>query len=239
MRFKAVLFDMFDTLMMIQKGHMFYQPALHKAYEHLTKNGVTATFPQFRTAYIKERDALYVKADQTMQEPHFNVRIANTLRNLGYPVDENSEIVVGATRTFCDEFIKYVAIDPDAKDMLMQLYGKVKLGVVSNFAIPECVLKLLSMHGLDSVFDVIIVSAAVNIRKPNIEIFKHALMALNVAASDAAFVGDTVDADVVGAKKAGMKTIYIERRLQKEAEAACPDQTIKSLIELPNALERC
>jgi len=37
----------------------------------------------------------------------------------------------------------------------------------------------------------------------------------------------------------GMKTIFIERRVQKEAETACPDQTIKSLGDLLCALERC
>jgi hypothetical protein len=34
-----------------------------------------------------------------------------------------------------------------------------------------------------------------------------------------------------------MKAIYIERRVQKESERFCPDQTIKSLSELALALE--
>ena len=52
-------------------------------------------------------------------------------------------------------------------------------------------------------------------------------------------MGDTVDADIKGAKDMGMKTVFIERREQKEAEQICPDQTIKSLNELTAALERC
>jgi FMN phosphatase YigB (HAD superfamily) len=52
-------------------------------------------------------------------------------------------------------------------------------------------------------------------------------------------MGDTVDADIQGAKSLGMRTIFIERRVQKEAEQICPDQTIKSLRELSAALERC
>ena len=51
------------------------------------------------------------------------------------------------------------------------------------------------------------------------------------------FVGDTADADILGAKAAGMKTILIERRVQEETEQACPDQTIKSLSELTEAIE--
>jgi putative hydrolase of the HAD superfamily len=79
----------------------------------------------------------------------------------------------------------------------------------------------------------------VNKRKPHPEIYQKALEKLGVEAAETVFVGDTVDADVQGAKAAGMKTIYIQRRPQENAEAACPDQTIKSLDQLPTAIKRC
>ena len=133
----------------------------------------------------------------------------------------------------------YVTIDKNAESMLRKLHGKYKLGIVSNFAIPECVTKLLEKHGLDGFFDVVVVSGAVNKRKPSVEIFRKALETLGVCAEEAVFVGDTVDADVQGAKAAGMRTIYIERRPQKDAETACPTQTIKNLNQLAKAIERC
>ena len=110
---------------------------------------------------------------------------------------------------------------------------------MSNFAIPECVSKLLEKHGLAGLFDVVVVSGAVNKRKPSPEIFQKALEKLGVDASEAVFVGDTVDADIQGAKNLGMRTIFIERRPQKEAEHTYPDQTIKNLNQLTTALEQC
>jgi putative hydrolase of the HAD superfamily len=110
---------------------------------------------------------------------------------------------------------------------------------VSNFAIPECIDKLLEKHDLNRFFDVVVVSATVNKRKPSPEIFQKALKKLGVCAETSVFVGDTADADIIGAKAAGMKTIFIERRLQKETEQACPNQTIKSLSELTKALKNC
>jgi putative hydrolase of the HAD superfamily len=83
-----------------------------------------------------------------------------------------------------------------------------------------------------------VVSGAVNKRKPSPEIFTDALKMLGVSASEAVFVGDTIDADVEGPKAVGMKVVYIERREQKKSEKFHPDQTIKSLNELPFALER-
>ncbi|MGB9842427.1 MAG: HAD family hydrolase [Candidatus Bathyarchaeales archaeon] len=239
MPLKAVLFDMFDTLMLIEHDHAFYEPSLKRMHKFLVKNGVKVRFSSFKDAYLKARDALYAEADAKLEEPHFNVRISNALRQLGFNFDVDSEVVAGATNAFCECFMEYVRIDEHAAAVLQKLHDKYKLGLVSNFAIPECVTKLLALHGLSKFFDVVVVSGAVNKRKPSLEIFQRALEKLGVSAAEAVFVGDTVDADVIGAKNAGMKTIFIERRVQKEAEQACPDQTIKSLSELTAALERC
>jgi putative hydrolase of the HAD superfamily len=239
MRIKAVLFDLFDTLMLIEHDHAFYRPSLRRAHEFLVQNGVDVSFDVFEDAYVAARDALYAEADARMEEPHFNLRVANALRSLGYDFPVSSGVVRGATLAFCKEFMRYVRVDENAKDVLSELRGKCKLGIVSNFAIPECVFRLLQKHGMDMFFDVVVVSGAVNKRKPSPEIFQKALGKLGVGASEAVFVGDTVDADIQGAKSVGMKTIFLERRSQKEAERIYPDQTIKNLNELMPAIESC
>ena len=234
---KAVLFDMFDTLLMIRKNHEFYSPSLMRMYRYLNKNGMNVSFGTFQKAYIKARDDLYAKADANLEEPHFNVRVSETLKSLGYNYDVSSPIVAAATAEFCEEFMTFVYLDENTEKLLRTLHGKYKLGIISNFAIPECVHKLLKTHDLDKLFDAIVVSGAVNKRKPSPEIFERALKALGVSASETVFVGDTLDADIEGAKAVGMKAIYIERRIEK-VEHVRPDQTIKSLSELPMVLER-
>lgn len=237
MPIKAVLFDMFDTLMMIERDHAFYHPSLRKLHAFLVQNGINTSFDTFKDAYVEARDALYAAADAQMEEPHFNLRIANALSSLGYDFDASSDIVRGATLAFCEEFMRYVRIDENARSALEKLHGKYKLGIVSNYAIPECVFKLLERHDLAGLFDAVIVSGAVNKRKPRPEIFQKALEKLCVDAESTVFVGDTVDADVQGPKSMGMKTIYIERRMQKELEQTRPDQTIKNLNQLAAAIE--
>ncbi len=234
---KAVLFDMFDTLVMIRKNHEFYSPSLMRMYRYLNKNGINVSFGAFQKAYIKARDDLYAKADANLEEPHFNVRVSEALKSLGYNYDVSSPIVAAATAEFCDEFMTYVYLDENTEKLLRTLHGKYKLGIISNFAIPECVHKLLKTHDLDKLFNSIVVSGAVNKRKPSPEIFERALKALGVSASETVFVGDTLDADIEGAKAVGMKAVYIERRIEK-VEQVRPDQTIKSLSELPMVLER-
>ncbi len=59
--------------------------------------------------------------------------------------------MTAATEEFCNEFMNYVYPDKDAEGVLHRLNGKYKLGIVSNFAIPECVHELLKTNGLDSI----------------------------------------------------------------------------------------
>ncbi len=236
---KAVLFDMFDTLMMIEKDHAFYNPAVKSMHQYIVKSGVPVTFTEFREAYIKARDLIYEAADPNMEEPHFNVRVQNALCNLGFVEEAKTGIVQGATAAFCGQFMKYVRIDDHAAPVLKELHCKYSLGLVSNFAIPECVEQLLEREQISQLFKVIIISGAVNRRKPNPEIFRQALQKMQIVPSEAVFVGDTVDADVKGPKEVGMKTVYIDRRPQKELEQNQPDYTIKSLSELPSVLTKC
>ncbi len=236
MTIKAVLFDMFDTLMMIRKNHDFYSPSLMRTYLFLNKKGIDVSFDTFQKAYIKSRDEIYAKVEANLEEPHFNFRISETLKSLSYDYNDSSPLVIEATNEFCDEFMKFVYLDPDTKNVLHSLHGKYKLGVISNFAIPECVNELLKTYGLANLLDVVVVSAAVNKRKPSPEIFLNTLKTLGVTADETVFVGDTLDADVEGAKGVGIKSVYIERRVEKTVNAK-PDITIKRLNELSSALK--
>ncbi len=238
MTLKAVLFDMFDTLMMIRKNNDFASPSMLHMYQFLVKNGVDVPLERFQAAYSKARDVLYAKADPKLEEPHFNVRIALALKMLSYSYDAYSPLVVSASAVFCEEFMNHVYLDGDAEAVLRSLHGKYKLGIVSNYAIPECVFELLKTHGLDALFDAVVVSGAVNKRKPSPEIFNRTLKAMGISAAEAVFVGDTLDADVEGPKSVGMKTIYIKRREEKPIKNVKPDVTITSLTELPLLLQQ-
>ena len=68
----------------------------------------------------------------------------------------------------------------------------------------------LQTLGLDNYFDLhkIAVSADLGVRKPNAAIFLHALNALNVAPENAAMVGDSLSADILGAQRLGIFAVW-------------------------------
>lgn len=237
MRLEAVLFDLFDTLLLLESDEAFYPPSFRKLHEFLIKNCVDIPFEDFKQSYFEVREKLYSETRKTLEEPHFNVRVSQTLRKLGHNFNESDLIVVGATMAFADEIIRYVHLDEDAIYVLQKLHRKYKLGLVSNFGIPECVRKLLKRYNLKRFFDAVFISGEINRRKPSPEIFERALEHLGVEASRAVFVGDTPSLDIEGPKAVGMRTILIKRRPLEENTAVKPDRVINRLTEVLDVLK--
>jgi HAD superfamily hydrolase (TIGR01509 family) len=238
-RVGAVLFDLFDTLLLLENSESYYEACIREMYRFLARKGINVSFDEFRRVYFDIRDESYSESRESLEEPHFNVRVAQTLSKLGYNFEASNPIVVGATESFAEEFTHHVRPDRDAHRVLQKLHRKCRLGLISNFAIPECGRRLLKMFGLKEYFDLIIINAEVNLRKPSPKIFNVALQELGVDASNTVFVGDMVDLDIAGPQSVGMKTVLINRRPSWKTTRAKPDAVINSLVELLDVIEDC
>jgi putative hydrolase of the HAD superfamily len=71
--------------------------------------------------------------------------------------------------------------------------------------------------------------------KPDSHIFNYTLAAVGVSAAEAVHVGDTYEADIVGARNVGIRPILLDR----DGTQTCRwHETIQSLAELPELLKR-
>ena len=104
------------------------------------------------------------------------------------------------------------------------------LGIVTNGR-GEFQRRSIDGLGIRDYFDAVVVSEEEQLRKPQIEIFQRALDTLNVQACESLFVGDNPEADVVGAKNAGMKAIWKYNYGKKKPKEA--DATVDRLDEIP------
>jgi HAD superfamily hydrolase (TIGR01509 family) len=92
--------------------------------------------------------------------------------------------------------------------------------------------------GLDGLVDHIVSSYSVGWSKPHPAMFERALSLSGVGASGAFMVGDDFIADIVGAKRIGMRAIWKSTRpIPDLSLPERPDATIASLTELPGVLE--
>lgn len=80
----------------------------------------------------------------------------------------------------------------------------VPVGIVSNALAGQVHLDFLAEHGLSKRFAVEIHSDAVKLRKPNPEMILLATRALGIEASEAWYVGDNFDRDILCGRRAGI-----------------------------------
>lgn len=84
--------------------------------------------------------------------------------------------------------------------------------------------------GIENYFDTIIISEAEQIRKPQSEIFYTALSRLNAIAQTSVYIGDNPQADIIGAKNAGLKAIWKRNQFWSDPEEA--DAIVDGLDEI-------
>lgn len=133
------------------------------------------------------------------------------------------------------------AARPDAVDTLKALKAAgLKVGLLSNTQFrAELHAEDLREMGLAQWIDAMAFSVDVGVRKPRREIFDHALERLGVEAGEAVMVGDTLEADIAGAREAGLKTIAIRTPDNAAALAAgdhVADAVVDRLSEIPGVL---
>lgn len=198
---KAVLFDLGETLVRIADVAEIHTRILDAHGIHRTREEIIAAN---KTAEIQ----LGLELMKTMSDEFWVKRNTLFLEQLGVSGRED------LARFISEHWWDYsdVALYPDAKETLSQLKQKgLKVGVITN-GLESDVGKIMSKIQFDpSFFDVVVTVSTVNRIKPEQEIFRHALSILHVTPSEALFIGDTVEYDYEGAKKAGLTALLIDR----------------------------
>ena len=113
---------------------------------------------------------------------------------------------------------------PGALNAVKELKGMgLKLGLISNGRSPFQERNFQAL-GVSELFDAIIVSEAVGIRKPERRIFELACEQTGIPAVETVFVGDNPEADIDGANDCGMYTVFVPGHYgetYKNANAVC------------------
>jgi len=124
---------------------------------------------------------------------------------------------------------------PETVAVLAALRPTYTLGLVTNGA-PDLQRVKIGGSGLGDWFEVMIVSGEFGIGKPDPRIFAAVLERLRVRHDEAVMVGNSLDHDIMGARAAGIGSIWITRAGEAAPPSCRPDVTITSLSELPPLL---
>ena len=109
-----------------------------------------------------------------------------------------------------------------------------KMGIISNWDTP--LHAMVEELGLSPYFDVVVASHDQRVRsaKPDGAIFEYALNAVDVPAKEAVHVGDSFEADIMGAHTAGIRAILLDREGMQTGRWG---ETIQTLHALPDLIE--
>lgn len=236
----VVLFDWGETLVRIPG--MVHDPAAHLACARAAFRATVAPRfaaacreldeDRFMTSYERAAYEQIRRSRDTLREHRFEDRLHLAL---GF---EGAAGVLGAAEAaaFASHLGEHVLkglslVQPDVPHVVRRLHKRYRLGIVSNYPYGPVVTGSLALLGLADAFDAVVVSGEVGWNKPHREIFRVALDAMSADPVTTVFVGDNAEADMQGAKAAGMRTAWYApgRAHEKPAEA---DMHLETLADL-------
>ena len=155
------------------------------------------------------------------------------------------EAVTEIGRVYADSFLDYPPpAHADAVETLRRVHEMgLRIGLISNTGMtPGTTFRTyLSNTGMLDYFNTLTFSDEVKLSKPAEEIFLMTLRALNAAPGQTVHVGDSIANDVAGARKCGLKTVWItgfSERDDPSDPATEPDETVDGLGAVVPAIER-
>lgn len=242
MLIRAVIFDLGNTLMypvapdlwpeVIQRGNKALM-------DYLCRLNFVKDCDTFMLEFNQRLHQYYDERDKLMIETSTFLVLKELLAEKGY--DNISDSVI---RDSLDAHYavtqKNWQLEDDAIDCLTTLREQnYSLGLVSNAGDHRDVLQLVEKFNLSPFFEFVLTSAGCGYRKPHPRIFQLALEKINAKSEEVAMVGDTLNADILGANQVGMYSIWIKRRTTTPPDdtlPVIPDAILNSLGGLPSLL---
>jgi len=229
---RAVFFDFYNTL-------VDYDPPREETQARVLKEFGIEVSPQALRRPI-------MLADDFIYREHARLSISKrskeergalyaryhgiVLREAG--IDPSPELISGILGKLLKLELKLVLFD-DVMPALAHLKGRGQiLGLISN--VDRDITPVCQELGLSAMLQVVVTSQEAGFNKPQPEIFLAALKKAGVKSSEAIYVGDQHQIDVVGASAAGMLGILLDRGGYLEEITDCPK--VRSLSEVAEYL---
>lgn len=247
---KAVTFDLWHTLFTDPSAN--YSESLNDyrimhIHDVLRNSGHRISYEDVKMAYVKSGKELKelwksgIDISITDQLKILTAHLSNYLKN----IDE--KLLAALEKPYVEAALNFKPLLIEgAKKTIESLKTDCSIGLISNTGrTPGKILKMiLENYGLVKHFDVLTFSGEVGIRKPHRKIFEDTLANIGIKPQEAVHVGDSFDADIIGAKNAGMKAILYEDFNDCDALNSCsdphikPDAVINELTDVLNVVKR-
>ncbi|MBC2839604.1 YjjG family noncanonical pyrimidine nucleotidase [Robiginitalea sp. SC105] len=132
-------------------------------------------------------------------------RLRSVFEKLGMAVGDQQ--IEWLSEAYIEFLSTHTYLMPDAEDILGYLSGKYRLHIITN-GFGEVQYKKLRNSRIDGYFTEVIHSERAGVKKPDPKIFRLALELAGIGARQAVMIGDSLEADILGARAVGFQTIH-------------------------------
>jgi len=208
-----VFFDLDHTLWDFDKNSGF---TFQKIFN---EQKVKVALPDFLEVYMPANLKfwkLYREDKITKSELRYQ-RLKFVFDTMGYPVSD--ELIYRLSEEYINHLSSFNTLFPNAIEVLNYLQPKYKLHIITN-GFQEVQEKKLRNSGIYGYFDQIIDSEMAGVKKPNPIIFNLALNRAGVQPEKSLMIGDSLEADIIGAKSLGFHTIHFNAHHEKTHSVA-------------------
>jgi putative hydrolase of the HAD superfamily len=237
---KAVIFDFIGTLTDLV-GYSL-EDSENKMFRSLTASGRHLGREEFFEAYERAHHKYWNIRYGQLKEVTNAVWVSEALTHLGYTLTPDDEEIKTAVNAFFGSYLKALRLRAHAKKTLQRLSQEYQLGLISNFTYAPLIYAGLRKLKLNEFFSIVVVSDEAGWRKPSPKIFRKALRRMHVKADEVLYVGDTPLEDIEGAKRVGMRTVFIPSQFNSRADMQKaplqPDHVIEKLGDLFKILDK-
>ena len=223
---KDIFFDLDHTLWDFDKNSMLAFKRVFKKFK------ITIEFHAFLKIYEPINVEYWKKyrEDKVSKENLRRGRLIDSFNffDLIYTTEKIDEIA--------DAYIQELPFDnhlfEGAVEILDYLILKYRLHIITN-GFEEVQHKKLKNSGIDHYFSTVTTSEEVGVKKPNPKVFLTALNKANSLPTQSVMIGDSLEADILGANNIGMQTIFYNYRNESISKKI---KSIDSLLEIKNYL---
>lgn len=228
--YKNLFIDLDDTLWDTYHNN---KECLEELYADYRFGRHYASFEAFFDVYMPHNIELWAKyrAGEIDRPTLILDRFLYVLRPLGI-TDEKEVLAIN------DDFLRRTTtktrLIPGAIELLEYLRPSYRMYILSN-GFREVQYLKLSNAGLAPYFDRMILSEDAQIQKPHKGIFDYALVNTNSRRAESLMIGDSWDADIVGARQSRIDQIWYNPD-GLPAQGFEPTHTVRSLLEIRDIL---
>ena len=234
---ETLLFDAYGTVLDVGTYHR--DISQYVVQQSKSRFGISMAADEFNAFWNEEfafafNDVIAYCGEFKNMRDLYGISTKNVFRRYG--IETPDAYVEELNHTYKKMLDEAITILPNVRKTLDSLYANGhQLGIVSNGDTEELSAHLNSVIDL---FDVIVTSQELEVYKPHPRIFNEALRKMRVPRDKTAFVGDTITADICGAKKAGLTAIWYNKNQRIAKPDARPDFEIRDMEEVLEIIKR-